>query len=599
MPEKKEETLSVWQTVMRICRLSGGQTTWLFAALAVDLFQAVLLVLGNHFMRKVFDAVSAGAPAVFWLYFWLALGTSVVSVPATYIKTLWKGLFSERTLTRIRRLIAAKTVALPISYLEERHSGDFMAVLNADLGKIKNLTSSNLLDFFGGIVRFIGAFGYILSVSWQLTLVSTLSTPLIFLLVSALTKPVQKRSEEMQDEIGKVNSVAQDSLAGLLVIKAFNLVEILDKQFRQTNRQALGKGLKIARLRAMIDAVGFALSMLPFIIAMGYGGYLVVTGLMTFGSLFAFINLLNWVVGPLGSLPNIIASMGEASGAAQRVFHLIDHAPERTDGRAIKPSPEQNTVISLNHVTFGYEEGNPILKDVAFSIDKGKRVAIVGPSGGGKSTVLKLLLGYYPLPDGRIQLFGTDLGTWQLKAARQQMAYVAQDTYLFPVSIAENIRLGRPGASQAEVEQAARQANIHDFIMSLPEGYNTLAGERGARLSGGQRQRISLARAILKDAPILLLDEATSALDTESESLVQEALDRFMVDRTTVVIAHRLSTIKNADRVLVLDDGKIVEEGTHTELIDRGGLYCDLYQRQFKLEGVATETVEPETDLRS
>ena len=179
-----------------------------------------------------------------------------------------------------------------------------------------------------------------------------------------------------------------------------------------------------------------------------------------------------------------------------------------------------------------------------------------------------------------------DLNTWQLKAARQQMAYVAQDTYLFPISIAENIRLGRLGASQAEVEQAACQANIHDFIVSLPEGYDTLAGERGARLSGGQRQRISLARAILKNAPVLLLDEATSALDTESEALVQEALERFMVDRTTVVIAHRLSTIKNADRVLVLDDGKIVEEGTHAELIARGGLYQDLYQRQFVLDQV-------------
>jgi ABC-type multidrug transport system fused ATPase/permease subunit len=312
---------------------------------------------------------------------------------------------------------------------------------------------------------------------------------------------------------------------------------------------------------------------------------------MTFGSLFAFINLLNYVVNPLGSLPNILASMSEASGAAQRVFKLIDYIPERLDGRAIKPSATQTRVIDLNHVSFSYEKDSPILKDVSFSIEKGKRVAIVGPSGGGKSTVLKLLLGYYPLPDSYIYLFGADLNTWQLKSARQQMAYVAQDTYLFPISIAENIRLGRLGASQVEVEQAARQANIHDFIVSLPGGYDTLAGERGARLSGGQRQRISLARAILKNAPVLLLDEATSALDTESEALVQEALERFMVDRTTVVIAHRLSTIKNADRVLVLDDGKIVEEGTHAELIAQGGLYQELYQRQFVLDQVEASPV--------
>src|SRR5450759_2214820 len=591
MAENKQPNPSVWLTVKRVLGIAGRQKIWLFAALLAVLIQTVLTISSSHFMRRLFEAVSGGLVQSFWSYLWIVLAISLLSAPFSYIKTLWVGLFSERTLTRIRRLIADHVVALPVGYLEERHSGDFISVLSADLAKVKTLTASNLLDLTWNVLSFVGAFAYILSVSWQLTLVSCISTPLIFILVSALTNPVQKRSEEIQNEIGKVNSLAQDSLSGLMVVKAFNLVDILNNQFSQANRQALQRGLRIARLRALIDAVGFALSILPFIIAMGYGGYLVITGVMTFGSLFAFINLLNYVVNPLGSLPNILASMSEASGAAQRVFKLIDYIPERLDGRAIKPSATQTRVIDLNHVSFSYEKDSPILKDVSFSIEKGKRVAIVGPSGGGKSTVLKLLLGYYPLPDSYIYLFGADLNTWQLKAARQQMAYVAQDTYLFPISIAENIRLGRLGASQADVELAAHQANIHDFIFSLPEGYKTLAGERGARLSGGQRQRISLARAILKNAPILLLDEATSALDTESEALVQEALERFMVGRTTVMIAHRLSTIKNADRVLVLDDGKIVEEGTHAELIARGGLYQDLYQRQFVLDQVEASPV--------
>jgi ABC-type multidrug transport system fused ATPase/permease subunit len=591
MAENKQPNPSVWLTVKRVLGIAGGQRFWLFAALGVTLIQVALSVSFSHFMRRMFEAVSAGSHPAFWTNIWIILAITVLAGPMSYLKTLWVGLFSERTLTRIRRLIAEHSVALPVGYLEERNSGDFISVLNADLGKVKTLTASNMLDFIWNVVSFVAALTYIISVSWQLTLVSTLSTPLIFILVSALTKPVQKGSEEMQNEIGKVNSVAQDSLAGLMVVKAFNLVEILNNQFNHANRQALARGLRIARLRALIDAVGFALSMLPFIIAMGYGGYLVVTGVMTFGALFAFINLLNYVVNPLGNLPNLLGSMSEASGAAQRVFQLIDYIPERTNGKAIKPAEAQTQAIHLNHLSFGYEKDSPILKDVNISIEKGKRVAIVGPSGGGKSTLLKLLLGYYPLPDSYIYLFGADLNTWQLKAARQQMAYVAQDTYLFPISIAENIRLGRLGASQADVELAAHQANIHDFIVSLPEGYKTLAGERGARLSGGQRQRISLARAILKNAPILLLDEATSALDTESEALVQEALERFMVGRTTVVIAHRLSTIKNADRVLVLDDGKIVEEGTHAELIARGGLYQDLYQRQFALDQVDVSSV--------
>ncbi len=591
MTDKKEPTPSVWLTVKRILAIAGGQRVWLVAALVVDLFSIALAMASVQFMRKLFDAVGSGLPQVFWMYAWLALAVSLLNIPTSYLKVLSVGLFSERTLTRLRRLIAERSVVMPVGYLEERHSGDFLSVLNADMAKFKTLTANNMLDFVDNIVRFLAAFAFIISISWQLTLVSTLATPLIFILVSLLTSPVQKRSEEMQGEIGKVNSVAQDSLAGSMVVKAFNLVDILDGHFRHANRQALQRGLRIARLRALIDSLGFALSMLPFIIALGYGGYLVITGVMTFGSMFAFINLLNSVVNPLGSLPNILASMNEASGAGQRVFQLIDHAPERTDGRVIKSVAGQNSVIALNHVHFAYTKDKPILKDVSLIIEKGQRVAIVGPSGGGKSTVLKLLLGYYPLSSSAVSLFGADLNAWQLKAARQQMAYVAQDTYLFPVSVAENIRLGRPNASQAEVEQAAKQANIHAFIVSLPEGYQTLAGERGTRLSGGQRQRISLARAILKDAPILLLDEATSALDNESEALVQEALERFMVNRTTVVVAHRLSTIKNAHRVLVLDDGKIVEEGTHDELVAKGGLYQTLYQAQFNQDRLEAQSI--------
>ena len=224
------------------------------------------------------------------------------------------------------------------------------------------------------------------------------------------------------------------------------------------------------------------------------------------------------------------------------------------------------------------------MQDIDLEVQPGEKIAIVGPSGSGKSTLIKLLLGFYTLENGQVFLFGDDLNHWQLSAARQQMGFVAQDTYLFPVSIEENIAGGKPGASQAEIAQAAAAANLTEFIQTLPEGYGTLVGERGARLSGGQKQRISLARVFLKDAPLLLLDEPTSALDSESEALVQEALDRFMSGHTSIIIAHRLSTIKNADRVLVLDEGRIVEQGTHTELLQKGGLYQDLYERQFGLD---------------
>ena len=580
----------IWPSIRRLLKIAGRQSAWLYAALAFDLLLACTMLLSIDFMRRIFDAVLAGQTSVFWKYTWLTLALTVPNILFSYLKTRGVGYFSERTQAKLRQALAAHSTLLPVSYLEQRHSGDLLSVLNADLAKLKTMLSDNFKDFFYQSIRFVFALSYNISINWLLTLVSTILTPAIFLLLSRLTQPVTQRSEEMQDEIGQVNSLAQDSLAGAMVVKSFNLAAILDERFHLANMKALKKGLGVARYWSAINGLSFGLIIMPFIIAMGLGGYLVIDKHLTFGGLFAFINLLNFVVNPLGSLPGILASIGESAGAAQRVFKLIDSPPERQDGRVTQPAHDAAAApaIQFKDVSFAYHEESPILKHISLAIPRGQTVAVVGPSGGGKSTLLKLILGYYPLPDESVRLFGEDLNAWQLCAARQQMAFVAQDTYLFPVSLGENIACGKPGASQAEIERAARLANIHDFIAGLPEGYATNAGEWGSRLSGGQKQRISLARAILKDAPILLLDEPTSALDAESEALIQEALDRFARQRTTVVVAHRLSTIKNANRVLVLQEGEIVEEGTHAELIAKGGLYLDLYQGQFALDKPVT-----------
>jgi len=592
MPKANQSNQTIWPNISRLFRMAGKQRILFFIAIAVDLIQAAFLILGNDFNRKIFDAVPGRDMGRFSTFVVLSFVVILLNIPLSYVKVRTIGQFSERTLAKLRAAVARQSTLLPVVDLEARHSGDLLSVLNADLAKLKTLLANNLLDLVGQSVRGIAAFAYIISVNWILALASTILTPLIFILISALTAPISKRSEEMQTEIGQVNSLAQDGLTGAMVVKAFNLEPLLEDRFRQANRKAVQKGLGIARARSLIDGITMPLSITPFILAVGLGGYFVIQKEITFGSLFAFINLLNYVVNPLGSLPNIFASMSEASGASVRIFDLLDQPGERLNGAQVKVEPFSSAnAIELHDLSFAYSDGLPIIKNISFDIPIGQKVALVGASGGGKSTLLKLILGYYPITNGTIRLFGRDLSDWRLSAARDQMALVAQDTYLFPISLAENIRLGRPGASQSQIEEAARLANIHDFITSLPQGYQTGAGEWGGRLSGGQRQRISLARAILKDAPILLLDEPTSALDTESESLVQQSLEWFTAGRTSVVIAHRLSTIKNADHVLVIQDGEIVERGSHDELLARGGHYLELYQNQFSLNSNGSAAV--------
>jgi ABC-type multidrug transport system fused ATPase/permease subunit len=586
MAEATQQKIPVWPTIRRLLKLSGRNQFWLYGAFLVAVLETAATIAWNRTLAQFIDAVTTGAYATYLQYLWLTLLIISSGIPLGYLHTRTIGLFSEKTLALLREKIAAHAARVPMRYLEERHTGDLLSVVNADLAKLKNLTANALLNVVSQSIMAIAAMVTLYVISWQLALASTLLIPLMLVIMGRLNQPVAQRTQEMQAEIGETVSVAQDGLGGLMVTKAFNLGQVMEQRFHASNQKVLAKGLQVSRLQAAADANGSIFGVLPFLITFGFGGYLTIAGHLSFGNLMAFINLLNFVANPLGSLPPAFASIAEASGAAQRIFDFLDQPPERSGGEDFSAQNDAASIVRLEHVNFTYGE-EPILKDLNLDIRAGETVAVVGPSGGGKSTLLKLILGFYPTAAGSLSLFKHDLNEWSLPAARKQMSFVAQDTYLFPVSIAENIACGHPGAGQAEIERAARLANIHDFIASLPEGYQTLVGERGARLSGGQRQRISLARAILKDAPLLLLDEPTSALDTESEALVQEALERFMVGRTTVVIAHRLSTIRDANRVLVLEAGSIIEEGTHEELISREGRYRELYLRQFEDTGLA------------
>lgn len=575
------ETAKFFPTLFRLKHLSGRHRIYFYTAVILDLVAAVFIVIQNHLLRGMFDSVIALEQSGFFRVSVFLFVLGIVSLPMDYFRSRFAGTFSEQTLSSIRQQVAEHLNCFPVRELENRHSGDFLSVVNADLAKLKNMLSSELLDLVRQASQGIGALIYILFISWQLTLVSLVLTPLMFILLSLLTGPISRRSNQLQEEVGSLNSLAQDALNGLSITRAFNLTRILEDRFTSHNRAVVQKGLEIARPRSLAESLSILVGFSPFLITFGFGGYLAITGRITFGSLFAFISLLNYVANPLSSIPRLISAISESVGASQRIFQILDQDLERKGGLVTSLAQKPGPVIRFKNVSFAYESGSPVLQDVNLEIHEGESVAVVGPSGSGKSTLLKVLMGYYPLDQGEIDLFAEDLNSWDLPAARSQMAFVAQDTYLFPVSVEQNILCGDLKAALKAVYKSAEAANIDEFIQSLPEGYQTVVGERGARLSGGQLQRVSLARAILKNAPILLLDEPTSALDTESEALVQQALERLMVDRTSVVIAHRLSTIKNADRILVLEKGRIVEEGSHEELLAKGGLYLNLYQNQF------------------
>lgn len=319
----------------------------------------------------------------------------------------------------------------------------------------------------------------------------------------------------------------------------------------------------------------------PVLVTAAYGGYLAINGQMTPGSLFAFLYLLHFLIEPMAPFTDLIPQLRAATAAADRIIGVLQHPIEWTGGQSFALDPAR-PIIEYADVSFAYNGQVGVLNEMNFSIPHHRTVALVGPSGSGKSTVFKLLCGFYEPDEGSVKLNDRKLDQWNLEAVRRQLSLVAQDTYLFPATVAENIAYGHPGATRDEIIKAARAANAHDFIMNLPHGYDTLVGERGNRLSGGQRQRLGIARAILKNAPILLLDEPTSALDVQSEALVQEALERMMGGRTVLVIAHRMSTIKQADEILVLDHGRIVEQGSHQVLIEKDGLYKQLYLKQFQ-----------------
>ncbi len=413
--------------------------------------------------------------------------------------------------------------------------------------------------------------------NWRLCLLILVLLPAIVLVARFFGRRLKALSTGIQDETARASTILEEVVSGIRIVKSFVREDYEEARFSSQIRRTLEVVLRRARILAIFVPVITFATFASAAAVLWYGGTQVIRGAMSPGDLIAFVLYAGLLIGPFGTFARLFSQIKETQGALERVFEILDTRPEVADAPGARSLPSVQGRVSMQDVSFSYDRRTPVLTDIIFTAQPGELVALVGPSGSGKTTLINLLHRFYDPMAGTVTIDGSDLKTVTMQSLYRQIALVPQETHLFGGTIRDNIRYGRDAADEAEIVAAARAANAHDFIMALPDGYETMVGEKGINLSGGQRQRIAIARAVLKDPRILILDEATSSLDNESELLVQDALDRLMKGRTTFVIAHRLSTIQKADRILVLDKGRIVEEGTHASLLDKKGLYYHLY----------------------
>ena len=488
----------------------------------------------------------------------------------------------ERVIIDIRSAVYEKLQRLSVSFYDKNKTGTIMSYVTNDVSALQAAMVQNTIDMITEGSVLIGSITAMVYLDWKLTLFTFCTFPFVLWLMDFFGKRIRKSGRRIQECTADITSILQETVSSARVIKSFVREDYEIKRFCNQNFANFRANMKNAQLMALLTPV------IEFVAAIGvtaiiwYGGHGVINGDLTAGSLVAFLVYAVNISNPVKRLTRVVGSIQKALAAAQRVFDVLDMKEEIAEIPGAKALPQIEGSVEFKDVSFAYDKGEPVLNSVSFKAEPGEVIAIVGPSGAGKSTIANLLPRFYDTTSGSISIDGNNIAEVKVASLREQVGIVPQETVLFNGSLYDNILYGRLEATREEVEAAAKAANAHNFIMEFPNGYETMLGDRGLNLSGGQRQRIAIARAILKNPRVLVLDEATSALDTESERIVQEALDRLMVGRTSFVIAHRLSTIKNADKILVLQRGRIVETGTHDELMANNKLYSHLYNIQYR-----------------
>ncbi|MBR0325135.1 MAG: ABC transporter ATP-binding protein [Selenomonadales bacterium] len=487
---------------------------------------------------------------------------------------------AQKVIIDVRDAIYRKLQKLPISYFEKRQTGTVMSYVTNDVAAMQAGLADHVIDMITEGVILIGSFAMMCWLHWKLTLLTLIIVPLVGYTMNIFGRKLKQTSFTMHERVADITSLLQEALSAIRVIRSFVREEYEIQRFANQNQANFIAQMKNAKLMSMLAPVVEFLAAISVTLILWYGGMEVIDGHLTAGALIAFLVYAVNLSNPIKRLSRVYGNIQKAIAAAERVFAVLDTEEEITDAPDAKKMPIVKGNVKLTDVKFSYVEGELAIKGISMEAQPGQMIAIVGASGSGKSTIANLIPRFYDIQSGSIEIDGYDIRSVTQRSLREQIGIVPQETVLFNGSVYDNIRYGNLDATKEEIIAAAKAANAHEFITQMTDGYETQIGERGALLSGGQRQRIAIARAILKDPQILILDEATSALDTESEKIVQEALDKLLVGRTSFVIAHRLSTIVRADVIIVMERGVIVERGTHEELLEKGGIYSKLHQMQ-------------------
>lgn len=561
--------------------LRNGYMLLLFILFAVFLNE--IIILGNDLIAQTADKVLGGEQMQITGFLVPLLWMTALGTAAAYLKSISGNHYSAMVQRDVRASLGRHLVRLPFSYFDEKSSGSIITRLISDMDELGRFFSEILPNLLVNIIVVVISTIYLVRMDALLIVVLFASYPVMLVVADRLSKKLASIAQRLRAHMDECNEKAYDAIQGITIGRSYNLYEVQKKEIDAVIDRKVEQACKSTRISSMGWVLKNVITTIPVIICYLFALYETMQGRITVGEMLAFTVILGRILNPIGDIVFCANEIREVGVSLKRLQEIYDQEEERTGGsiHTLQQDKDEPVAVEWSNVEFCYDqsESRPVLNGMSFVIEKGEQTAFVGGSGEGKTTVFKLLCGLYERGNGQYRLFGYSFEEWDLEAARSCFSEVSQNVFLFPQTIRQNVACGKENATFEEVVEACRNANIHDFILQLPEGYETLVGERGVRLSGGQRQRISIARAFLKDAPILLLDEPTAAVDVESEQKIQEAIERITVGRTVIVIAHRLSTVRNAKRIYVVSGGKIAETGNHEELMERRGIYAEMYAK--------------------